>query len=200
MPELTPRDRRALMMLGGVAVLAVIVFVVLKRGGGETAQPQANPVPVATGGVTSPAPPTPLPPAVPVFTGRDPFQPPSGVSPGGGGGGGPTGGGVGATPTPSAGPPFSPQPSPSPSPSPKSSPSGGGGGTRIQHQGHTVTLDDIFTRNGTEMAQVEVDGKVYTVKAGETFAQEFSLESINDDCATFSHRNSSFTLCLNPQK
>jgi hypothetical protein len=188
------------MMLGGVAVLAVIVFVVLKRGGGETAQPQANPVPVATGGVTSPAPPTPLPPAVPVFTGRDPFQPPSGVTPTGGGGGGPTGG-SGGTPAPSPVPtsPLQPPTSPSPSPSPTSSPSGGGG-TRIQHQGHTVTLDDIFTRNGTEMAQVEVDGKVYTVKEGETFAQEFSLQSINDDCATFSHRNSSFTLCLNPQK
>jgi hypothetical protein len=55
-------------------------------------------------------------------------------------------------------------------------------------------------RDGTEMAQVEVDGKVYTVKVGEKFAQEFALESIKDDCATFSHRTSRFTLCLNPQK
>src|SRR3990172_9408617 len=87
---LSPRDRRAVMILGGVAGAAIVVFVllsVLRGGGGEEAQP----TPVEPGGPT-PAPtatatPTPRPTLPPmVLAGsRDPFSiPPALQTPGGG--------------------------------------------------------------------------------------------------------------------
>ncbi len=61
--------------------------------------------------------------------------------------------------------------------------------------GHTVVLLDTFIRNGTEMAQVEVDGTAYTVIEGHTFAAgDFTLQSVSGDYATILFGGESATL------
>jgi hypothetical protein len=64
--------------------------------------------------------------------------------------------------------------------------------------GHTVVLLDIF-QGGTKV-QVEVDGTVYTVSVGETFAGNFRLVSISGNCARFVFGDEGFTLCTSPRK
>ena len=61
--------------------------------------------------------------------------------------------------------------------------------------GKTLTLTGLFSSNGTEMAQVTVNGTMYQVKPGDTFAQ-YSLTSIADPCADFTSQNTPFRLCL----
>jgi len=118
--EMTAKDRKALFVLLGVAVVAVLLFVfVLHKGGSNTASP-----PSATGGTTSPqsqpSPATgtgsgssesgsggqhgPKPSPSPTQAARDPFTPLVSETP--------------AVPSPAPSPPVSPAPSPSPSPSP----------------------------------------------------------------------------------
>jgi hypothetical protein len=63
-----------------------------------------------------------------------------------------------------------------------------------------VTLLDIFTRDGVDKAQVQVDSTAYTVEEGDTFSDGFRLKSINGSCATFTHGSQEFILCENPQK
>ena len=63
-----------------------------------------------------------------------------------------------------------------------------------------MTLLDIFTRDGVEKAQVQVDSTAYTVNEGDAFASGFRLVSISGSCATFSHGGDKFILCENPQK
>jgi hypothetical protein len=69
----------------------------------------------------------------------------------------------------------------------------GQGGRNVE--GHTVRLVDIFTENGRERAQVQVDGTVYTVDEGEVFADSFQLLSISGDCATMLYGDDQFTIC-----
>jgi hypothetical protein len=66
--------------------------------------------------------------------------------------------------------------------------------------GHTVTLVDIFKRDGVEKAQVQVDSTVYTPSEGQSFGDGFRLVSISGTCATFTHGGQEFVLCENPQK
>ena len=61
--------------------------------------------------------------------------------------------------------------------------------------GHTVKMVDSFNRNGREVVQVQVDGTVYTVSEGETFAQNFQVVSIDGECASFLFGDDQFTLC-----
>jgi len=84
--------------------------------------------------------------------------------------------------------------------SPPASPTGNNGGTTTHVGGHTVTLIDIFTRNGVEMAQVQVDSTGYVVREGETFAVNYRLVSISGNCASFVNGSNQFVLCENPQK
>ena len=64
-----------------------------------------------------------------------------------------------------------------------------------------MVLLDTFTNGGGEVAQVEVDGKVYSVSEGETFAQgQFELITISGDCATFLYGDEQFTLCATSPK
>ena len=64
-----------------------------------------------------------------------------------------------------------------------------------------MVLLDIFPSGGGEVAQVEVDGKVYTCREGETFAEgQFELVSIDGDCATFLFGDERFTLCATSPK
>ena len=64
-----------------------------------------------------------------------------------------------------------------------------------------MVLLDTFTSGGKEIAQVEVDGKVYNVSEGEKFAGgQFKLISISGDCATFLYGDEQFTLCATSPK
>src|SRR5919201_5774116 len=93
---MTPRDRRALMIFGAVAVAALVAyFLLLKPGGGEGGQPAAANGPTVTKSSPSPAPSagnkhkdhTPRrsrPPALPPVGGHDPFSPLVNASAGGG--------------------------------------------------------------------------------------------------------------------
>jgi hypothetical protein len=186
---LSPRDKRAVTILGGVAGVALVGFLlmtVLGGGGGEEA---ATPPPILGGGTASgpsasPTPSTPretLPPVV-LAGARDPFSPPpalgspgGGVSPSSGGTGG-----TGGTGTPTQ------------------TPTAPGGGSSSTLGDHTVVLDSIFD-HGTK-AQIEVDGTVYTVAVGHTFDSNFRLASISGSCARVESGDQAATICLNPQK
>ena len=59
-----------------------------------------------------------------------------------------------------------------------------------------MSLLDVFQQGGTDQAVVMVDGTVYTVKKGDGFAKEYSVEAIQDPCATFSWKSQqTFDLC-----
>ena len=183
---LSTRDRRALLLLGGVMVVAAIAYFLFVSGGSKKAVPSSA---VGTTGsiATVPTTPTPTPSTSPtpsenaeeklVFTGRDPFQP------------------VGANVV--TVPPASESPSVSPAGSP---PSGPTGGSSTSIGGHTVVLIDIFTSGGANKAQVEVDGTVYTGGVGDSFSDNFMLESIDDGCADFLFGDDPFTLCESANK
>lgn len=183
---LSPRDRRAVMILLPVLVVAVAGYILLSgqkdaaTSGlppGSSLGPQVSASPSVE---PSPAP-SPSPTEMLVFTGRDPFENPfSDASPV-----------ASSSPLPIT----SPTPSVSPAGSPPPTPTGGSSTTS---GGHTVVLVDIFS-SGTK-AQVEVDGTVYTVGEGETFASTFKLVSISGTCASFLNGDSSFTLCETANK
>ncbi len=183
---LSDRDRRSLIILGAVAGAAVLFFLVrMLLGGGGDEQVQDAPTTQPTGvEAASPSPsatpsPRQTPPPILLVGQRDPFSVPPVLSPqpsgspsdGGGGDGDGDGGGDG----------------------------GDGDGSSTTIGGHDVSLLDIFA--GGTKAQVEVDGTVYTVSEGDTFAGgDFQLVSISGDCARFLFGDEAFTLCLNPQK
>ncbi|MEW6059931.1 MAG: hypothetical protein AB1551_07330 [Actinomycetota bacterium] len=199
---LSPRDRKALIILGAVAGLAVVAFVLLKVLGGGGGEEAASPSPTATGGPTvAPSPtvsPTPTPretlPPAPLAGARDPFSIPPVLQTASGS----------ASPTTSGSPTTSPTGSPTTSPtgspttSPTETPTTPGGGSSTTIGGHTVVLLDIYA--GGTKAQVEVDGEVYTLGEGEEFGDNFKLVSISGSCARFQYGDESFTLCLSPQK
>jgi hypothetical protein len=170
------------MILAPVLVIAVAAFVLLSGGKKNAPTSALQPGPgVVPGAVATPTPqPSPSPSAkeILVFSGRDPFQPFQGAA---------------AVSTSSPAP--SPTPSVSPAGSPPPTPTGGSSTTS---SGHTVVLVDIFS-SGTQ-AQVEVDGTVYTVSEGDTFAGTFKLVSISGSCASFTNGGSSFSLCETANK
>jgi hypothetical protein len=212
---LAERDRRALIIFGVVIVVAALAYFLFLR-------PKGTESPTAIGpstGVTTPPPtsaPTTSPPVTPVtprtpppsgfLVGKDPFSPL--VNPSGGGGPTSTSTSVPTGTNPFTTSPFTTSPfTTTPGTSPTStttntvSPTGGSnGGTTTHVGGHTVTLIDIFTRNGVQMAQVQVDSTGYTVREGQTFAANYKLVAIAGSCASFSHGSEHFVLCENPQK
>jgi hypothetical protein len=193
---LSPRDRRALMLLGaaaGVALLAFVFLNVLRGGGGEEAVPPVPPI--STGGPT-PTPtvsPTPTPretlPPVVLAGSRDPFSIPPSLQTGSP----PPSGSVSPFPTVTG---TAPPPTGTGTPTPTPTTPGGGQSTTMG--GHTVVLIDIF--HGGTKVQVEVDGTVFTVSVGETFDGNFRLVSISGNCARFVFGDEGFTLCTSPQK
>ena len=186
--KLSKRDRRLLIGVAVVAVLGIGVFVLkgMSHKGAPSAGPAAAAPNSSTGSsaaiVPSPSPvagqqPTTARSPKLVFTGRDPFVPLI----------------VAATSPVSSGS----SPTVSPAGSASSAP---GGGSSQSIGGHTVVLDDIFTDNGVQKAQVEVDGTVYTVAPGDTFASSYQLVSISGTCGDFLFGDQAFTLCETSNK
>jgi hypothetical protein len=179
---LSPRDRRAFIILGVLAAAAAAFFF-LTRGGApppEEAAPPTPPPPVVT-----PSPePTGRPPRFTFFSGRDPFLPLV-VEPEA----------VGEAPPGEAPPGEAP-----PGEQPVTEPSPGAevgvtpeGGTTIG--GQRVTVIDVFEQGGQQMVQVEVDGQTFTVGEGEQFGDNFRVESIQGTCVSFLFGDEPFTLC-----
>ena len=195
---LTPRDRRTLMIGGGVlgVLLVGFLFMNVLSGGGDEAIPSLPPITVGPddgggGGPTEPSPTGGVSP-IPVFTGRDPFSVPPALSP--------TTSSA-TIPPPSDG--TSPPPSDGTSPPPSSpAPTAPGGGSSQEVGGKTVVLLSVFSSGGQPMVQVEVDGQVYNnVGIGDTFDNgRYELRSVSGDCATFLYGDESFTLCANSTK
>ena len=186
----TPPASRIALVVGLLLLLLGALWFFLLRGEGEPVEAAAPvaPAPVATPTVPAPG----LDPgakedkggpvkAFQVFASRDPFEPLIDTSGGAGttsdvsttasvdtGGSGDTGGGTGDG-------------------------QGGGGGASVD--GHRVQVIDVYQRGGRTRVQVEVDGTVYTVAKGDTFADSFELVSAAGECATFRVGDDEFTLC-----
>lgn len=74
--------------------------------------------------------------------------------------------------------------------------SGGDGDDQADVDSTTVTLVTIYTGDdGLQRAAVEVDEAGYDVLEGDTFAGNFQLLDIADECATMLYGDSRFTLC-----
>ena len=179
--QLSPRDRRMLMILGVVVVgAALLYFFVLSGHKGTKSASSSGPAPVTVQPGSSPAvTPSPGPTPILVFAGRDPFSAPPGAL-------------IGVASPAASGPTVAPAGSGGSTP---------GGGSSATVGGKTVVLDSVFTLNGTEEVQVEVSGTVYTVAVGDTFATNYALASINGSCADFTYKTTtSFTLCVTANK
>jgi hypothetical protein len=180
---LSERDRRTV-TYGGIAVGVLLAgFLVYSLlGGGEEAFP---PIPPTTPPAQSPSPsPGGGGPPIQSFTGRDPFSVPPALSP-----------------SPAGSQTQSPGGGGTQTQSPSTSPTAPGGGSSQNVGGSTVVLLDIFSRDGATRVQVEVDGTVYDVGIGDTFAGgRFELRSVADNCATFLFGDERFTLCITARK
>jgi hypothetical protein len=192
---LTPRDRRTLMIGGGVlgVLLVGFLFMNVLSGGGDEAIPSLPPITVGPddgdgGGPTEPSPTGGVSP-IPVFTGRDPFSIPPALSP------------TTATTTTGSVTPTSPTPTDSVTPT-SPTPTDPGGGSSQVVGGKTVVLLSVFSSGGEPVVQVEVDGQVFNnVGIGDTFDNgRYELRSVSGDCATFLYGDESFTLCANSTK
>ena len=198
---LTPRDRRTLMIGGGILGFLLVAFFLfnnLSGGGDDGAIPEFPTVSAPPGGggggeeTPTVSPSNGVSPQ-PVFTGRDPFSIPPALSPvaptSSGGTVPPSGSTSTSTVPPSSG-------TTTPTTPPPSTP---GGNSSVVLGGKTVVLLDTF-KQGTR-AQFEVDGTVYNVGIGDTFGGgSFELQSINGDCATFLYGDEPNTLCANSTK
>ncbi|MFP5297757.1 MAG: hypothetical protein ACLGHL_02060 [Actinomycetota bacterium] len=209
------------MILVGVLFLAlflVILFMFILPGGDEAVDPAAQPVasPAATPTVQPEATPTPTPTepgegpveTFEVFARRDPFEPVIDLTAGGtsGGGAAPIGGGttgeatdpttVGSTGdgdgTTTGGTGNGDGGS---STGGDTSGGSGSGDGSSNVGGHRVKLIDVYKKNGSKRAQVQVDGTVYTVSEGEDFAENFRLLSISGECASMLFGDDQFTIC-----
>jgi hypothetical protein len=196
---LTPRDRRTLTIGGvvlGVLLLGFLVMNVLSGGGGEEI-PSLPPIttgPGGGGGTVSPSPTDGVSP-IPVFTGRDPFSIPPGLSPTTATTTPPTNGGT--TTPPTNGGTTTPPTNGGTTPPTSAPPTQPGGGSSEVVGGKTVVLLSVFSRGGEPMVQVEVDGQVFNnIGIGDTFDNgRYELRSVSGDCATFLFGDESFTLC-----
>ncbi|MGZ8583228.1 MAG: hypothetical protein ACXWXG_07880 [Actinomycetota bacterium] len=194
---LTPRDRRTLMIGGGVLGVLLVGFLLMNvlSGGGDEAIPTLPPITVAPGDDgASPSEPSPTGGVspIPVFTGRDPFSIPPALSPT-----------LSPTTSGSTSPTTTVSPSTSGSPVPTSpAPTIPGGDSSQEVGGKTVVLLSVFSSGGQPMVQVEVDGQVFNnVGIGDTFDNgRYELRSVSGDCATFLYGDESFTLCANSTK
>jgi hypothetical protein len=117
-----------------------------------------------------PAPPAPaaaLPAAVGTVTARDPFHPLFDVTPASKAAAPATGASAGTAKAP------------------------GGGGSA----GQKVTLVGIAAKGGAKTVNVDVDGKRYQARTGQSFATSYKVVDIGTSCADFLFGDSAFTLC-----
>jgi hypothetical protein len=209
---LTERDQRTLKIGGivlGVLLVGFILFNVLLGGEDELPPIPDTPSPTDVAEPDDGAVPTLAPSPVAVFTGRDPFSVPpvlsttSPTSPGAPVS--PTSPGAPVSPT-SPGAPVSPVSPTSPGvpptgPGPTAPPTQPGNGAGTNIGGDSIVLLDVFTINGVDTVQVEVNGQVYNVSEGETFANgRYRLRSASGNCATFVRGDEAFTLCVRTGK
>lgn len=204
-----------------LALVAVGVVSVARMAGesGTSSLPAVGAAQEATPAPTASPPPTELPadPSIAnlritqyeIFLSRDPFEPvifsaPTGDSPDG-----PvTSPTVNPTIDPTIAPTISPTISPtiapttSPTTSPTASPSPGSGGSpegcvdngTVVCDGQVVKLIDVYD-DGQPGAVVQVDETAYEVRAGETFAGNYLVRSVDAPCATLLYGDDAFTLC-----
>lgn len=188
---MTQRDKRLMIVLGTVVVLA-LGFLFLKSrgssGGSATPAAAAPAAPSAPAPVPSPARTRGESKAAPLSEGRDPFvnlfpapSPPAPPAPP-----------VDVSPTPS------PSPTPTPSPSPSTTPTTPFGGSTATIGGKEVTLLSIFTEDGAKIVHVKVDDARYDAEEGATFDQGYRVTTIEDPCADFTWQTDSFRLCTGP--
>jgi hypothetical protein len=201
---LTARDRRTLLIGGGVAAVLLVLTLGLNfiGGGGDEPIPplasvtdQPEPTDGPTGGPepTDPVSPTSTGSIPPPNIGRDPFSTPPIFSP--------TATTTTTGPPPTDGTTTGPPPTGGTTTTTSTLPGGGdGSGTTIG--GYDVVLLDVFVLGGDDAVQVEIDGTVYNVTEGESFGpgQSFELRSVSGNCATFVFGDAPFTLCVTPQK
>jgi hypothetical protein len=199
---LSPRDKRALIILGGVAgvaVVAFLLFTVLSGGGGEEAAEPAPPAPATappSPAATDSPTPTPSPATVVNFSGRDPFVVPAALLTGT-----PTTGVTGTTsPTSTGTTTTTPTDGATTTTSPTDPPTAPSGGQSQPLGGHDVVLLNTFMRGGEQRATIEVDGRVFTVAEGERFDGNFRLISVTGECARVGFGDEAVNLCTNPQK
>lgn len=190
---LTPRDRRTLMIGGGVLAVLLVGFLLmnlLSGGGGDEAIPSLPPItlgPDDGGPGPSVSPSTGVSP-IPVFFGRDPFSVPPGFTT------------APATTSPPDGTTTTPPDGTTTTTSTTSPPGDPGGGDDVG--GKTVVLISVFSQGGEPMVQVSVDGQIFSdIGIGDTFDNgRYELRSISGDCATFLFGDESFTLCVSSDK
>jgi hypothetical protein len=173
----TEREKRLLKALAAVAIVALMLVGVTMvfAGGSDDGKTGAAKRPVtSTAAPTAPTPePSPTPKVAPlVFHGVDPFKP------------------LASAPktTSSAKKAAVPAQIVETPPGPSSAVVGG----------KTVTLVDIFTKDGKKRAHVDVDGTTYAAGAGDNFFGDYVLISFADPCVQFAWRDQSFRLCVQP--
>jgi hypothetical protein len=198
---LTERDKRTLKIGGivvGVLLLGFLIFNVLAGGGDEDALPDVGTaptdvVPPPDGSPSST--PSIAPTQVAVFTGRDPFSVPPILSPAVTGGTTTSPGTTSPGTSPGTTSPGTTSPGTTSPPPP-------GDGSGTNQGGDTIVLLDVFTVNGEQRAQVEVNGQVYDVAVGDTFGpgNRYRLRSVAGNCATFVRGDEAFTLCTSDNK
>ncbi len=99
------------------------------------------------------------------------------------------------TTSPTTAPTTSPTTGPSPSPTGSDAPSDECvDNGAVVCDGQTVSLVDVFD-NGQPGAVVRVDETLYEVRAGEAFATNFQVVSVDPPCATLLFGDDAFTLC-----
>ncbi|MEX0992081.1 MAG: hypothetical protein WD004_07400 [Actinomycetota bacterium] len=185
---LSPSDKRALIILGAVAGIAIVVFLGMKLLGGGGGDEAASPVadgtsPGATTSDVSPAPSTgdgttgvsPAPPGTDSFviSGKDPFSPLPLVTP-----------------------------SVSVSPVPGESPSTGTCEQTATIDGNEVTLNKVIDKADADIVKVTVNDSPYSAAQGDTFARYYTAVVVDPTAAQaeFNYSkgsvNESFTLCI----
>jgi hypothetical protein len=217
---LTPRDKRVLMIGGGVVGAALLLFLVFNVLGGNGGEETAAPPAPAPGELPTVAPsPTESPSEVVNFSGRDPFSAPpalasaaTSAAPVDAAAGDAAAGDAGTGDTTSTiAPPadtgtFSPAPTgtgtgtPSGTHTPKPEPTcKNTRKTECRDVGnHTVEILKVYTKHHKLFADVKVDEKkeYKGLKQGDRFAHNFKLVGFNDQkCPRFIFGEEAFTLC-----
>jgi hypothetical protein len=203
---MSKRERNLLIFMG-IIVVAGLAYLFLFVLGGEEGEVQTAPMPISSppaGPQPGPELPEP-PPTVNFFGGRDPFlplvvevvAPPGGAQP------------PGEEQPPGEVPPGEEQPPGEVPPGEEQPPgggelpdtNGGGGGAADQRfssmvfGGRMITLREMFSSAGSQLARVTVDQDKFVLEEGEVFSKNFQLVSFKGLCARFLFGDESFTLC-----